>query len=71
MKRHSQNCDLEVYSGCSEVSTLKLGKMGDNDQLEISTSNNDSRDKEVEESMGYFWKQNGQDIKIDSMEDEG
>ena len=45
--------------------------MGDNDQLEISTSNNDSRDKEVEESMGYFWKQNGQDIKIDSMEDEG
>lgn len=45
--------------------------MGDKDQLEISASSNDSRDTEVEEFMGYFWKQNGQGIKIDSMEDEG
>lgn len=33
----------QVCSGYSEVNRLKLSTVGDNDQLEIQMSNNDSR----------------------------
>lgn len=38
MKGHIRIMIWQVYSSCKEVIRLKLGKIGDNDLLEIQTS---------------------------------
>lgn len=48
MKEHDQNCDFASFFSSKKVNRLRLSKKEGNDLLEIQTSTNNSRQKEME-----------------------